>query len=300
MRILPENYRPSAKDAGHVLYYLDHYKKFMAHESALNKFFLKLCKTNDCLDDVLIKCSALNDFYSTNIFDVHTIAVHILNINNIDARLQQGDFSLVDEIARVTINGKERNFYSFATKYCSHHQPELFAIYDSYVEKVLMTMNKREPFTNEKRDGLKNYKSFISVIRSFQHKFELTQYSLKELDKYLWQLGKWHFSPYKSLYKYYKGEKDSPFEHEDIRDHFWYGEMMFESNRPKDEEGGHTGESWMDKWTEEGQNWMKVADDDVKKWASKFTPEQLGVITYISILFGKWCPYDDQSWLVEY
>lgn len=294
---LPENYRPSAKDAEHVLYYLDHNRKFMAQESALNKLFMELCKTNDCLDDVLIKCSTLNDFYSTNIFDVQTIAEHILNINNIDARLQQGDCSLVDEIAHVTINGKERNFYSFATKYCSHHQPEKFAIYDSYVEKVLMTMNKREPYTNEK--SLKDYEAFISVIRSFQHHFGLTQYNLKELDKYLWQLGKWHFSPYESLYKYYKGEESSPFDHEDFRDHFWYGEMMYERNRSEDVVK-HSGNEWVDMWTEEGKNWLKIANDDVKKWASKFTSEQFGVITYISILIGKWMPYDDQSWIIEY
>lgn len=33
---------------------------------------------------------------------------------------------------------------------------------------------------------------------------------------------------------------------------------------------------------------------------NKHTPEQFGVIIYISALFGKWCPYDGQEWLLEY
>lgn len=31
--------------------------------------------------------------------------------------------TLVSDIQKVTINEVERNFYSFATKYCSHHRP---------------------------------------------------------------------------------------------------------------------------------------------------------------------------------
>jgi hypothetical protein len=35
---------------------------------------------------------------------------------NIDERLKAGDEMFVNDIARITINGKEKNFYSFATK----------------------------------------------------------------------------------------------------------------------------------------------------------------------------------------
>jgi hypothetical protein len=53
-------------------------------------------------------------------------------------------------------------------------------------------------------------------------------------------------------------------------------------------------------WKEEGKDCLKTANEDIKRLASKYTPEQFGVIIYISALFGKWCPYDDQSWLIEY
>ena len=36
---------------------------------------------------------------------------------------------------RYNINGKKKNLYSFASKYCSHHNPEAYPIYDSYVDE---------------------------------------------------------------------------------------------------------------------------------------------------------------------
>jgi hypothetical protein len=46
-------------------------EEFVNIESALNKLFLVLCKYNNNIEDILIKCSALNDFYSTNIFKIY-------------------------------------------------------------------------------------------------------------------------------------------------------------------------------------------------------------------------------------
>ena len=90
-------------------------------------------------------------------------------------------------------------------------------------------------------------------------------------------------------YKYYKGEKDNPYPAEDVRSHFWHGEMMFVTTHQNI--GG---------WKQEGKAWLKNANDDIRKLAARLTPEQFGVVIYISTLFGKWCPYDDQSWIVEY
>ena len=62
------------------------------------------------------------------------------------SRYLNQDETLVNDIAKVNINGKEKYFYSFATKYCSHHYPTVFPIYDSYVEKVLLHFNKKDKF----------------------------------------------------------------------------------------------------------------------------------------------------------
>lgn len=169
-------------------------------EMALKKLFKELCPDNNDFNDILIKCSTLNDFYSTNIFDVHSVALRIMMLN-IDERLKQGDYTLVEEIAKVRVGkpGKpkaERYFYSFATKYCSHHQPEKFAIYDSYVEKLLWDFQKRDEFSEFKLSDLKKYPDFMRVIHDFQKHYGLEEFTVKELDQYLWQLGKQIFSQY--------------------------------------------------------------------------------------------------------
>lgn len=66
---------------------------------------------------------------------------------------------MVSEIQRVTINNVEKNFYSFTTKYCSHHCPLDFPIYDSYVEKVLCYFRNRDKFASFKNQDLKDYAS---------------------------------------------------------------------------------------------------------------------------------------------
>ena len=166
-------------------------------ELALNKLFRELCPDNKEICDILIKCSTLNDFYSTNIFDVHSVAQNILRLN-IDKRLRQGDYTLVSEIAQVEVGNppKSRTFYSFATKYCSHHQPEKYAIYDSYVEKLLWEFQKRDEYSTFVFSDLKDYPKYMKVIHDFQIRYKLEQFNVKELDQYLWQLGKMLFAKY--------------------------------------------------------------------------------------------------------
>ena len=285
---LPQGYVPSVKDAEWFLEYWKNLPSYSNQEKALDKLFMGICKRNDNIEDILIKCSSLNDFYSTNIFDIHTVAQHILSLK-IDERLKNGDLSLVDEISHVEVNGKVHTFYSFATKYCSHHNPERYAIYDSYVEKVLLSMNCRDHFMKFKQEELKVYETYMRVIKAFQQRYGLMQYNIKRLDQYLWQLGKWYFNPYGLSYKYYNREDENPFSENDVRNKFWHGEMMFVTTR---QNNGF--------WKNEGKEWLKAANDDIKEFAKKYTPEQFGVLTYISALFGKWCPYNDQAWIVEY
>lgn len=285
---LPQGYVPSVKDAEWFLEYWKNLPSYSNQEKALDKLFMGICKRNDNIEDILIKCSSLNDFYSTNIFDIHSVAQHILSLR-IDETLQKGDLSLVDEISHVEVNGKVHTFYSFATKYCSHHNPERYAIYDSYVEKVLVSMNSRDHFMKFKQEELKVYETYMRVIKAFQQRYGLMQYNIKRLDQYLWQLGKWYFNPYGLCYKYYNREDVNPFSENDVRNKFWHGEMMFVTTR---QNNGF--------WKNEGKEWLKAANDDIKELAKKYTPEQFGVLTYISALFGKWCPYNDQAWIVEY
>ena len=170
----------------------DMLENYRLQEKALDKLFFITYPSNNEIEDILIKVSSLNDFYSTNIFSIFPLANHILNLD-IDNRLNRNDDTLVNDIANLNIKGKNYCFYSFATKYCSHHNPINFPIYDSYVEKILIYFRNRDKFHNFEKNQLKNYADFKKVLIAFKKFYDIDEFNLKEVDKYLWQLGKEYF-----------------------------------------------------------------------------------------------------------
>lgn len=183
---------PSKAEVKRYLKQWDSLENYVLQENALNKLFFKTYPENTDIDDILIKASSLNDFYSTNIFSIFSVAKHIQKLN-IDERLKKNDETLVNDIANVEINGKKKTFYSFATKYCSHHNPVEFPIYDSYVEKVLIYFNKKDKFHNFKKEDLKDYSKFKETLIAFKKFYNIDEYNLKDIDRYIWQLGKEYF-----------------------------------------------------------------------------------------------------------
>lgn len=165
---------------------------YVAQEKALEELYCVKYPTNKDLTSVLIKCSVLNDFYSTNIFKVYQVACHIVDLD-IDERLKKGDVTLVKEIEEVKFEEKNKYFYSFASKYCSHHNPKDFPIYDYYVDIMLTYFKRVDNFYNFEKEDLKDYEKFKTILIAFRAFYGLTEYSLKDLDKYLWQVGKKYF-----------------------------------------------------------------------------------------------------------
>jgi len=164
-------------------------EKYTLQESSLGKLFHVHCPENRDIESILLKVSALNDFYSTNIYDTYTVAKHILNLN-IDSRLKSGDRKLVNDLASVNTGKKIRNFYSFASKYCSHHNPDEFPIYDSYVDKMLRHYRKVDKFNKFNNEDLKSYPIFIKIIEALREFYNVNSYSLRQLDIFLWLAGK--------------------------------------------------------------------------------------------------------------
>lgn len=178
-----------------VIKYLENWDKlenYVLQEKSLDKLFIDTFPNNTIIEDILIKASTLNDFYSTNIFSIFAVSKHIQDLN-IDERLKNNDETLVNDIAMVEIKGVKKNFYSFATKYCSHHKPYEFPIYDSFVEKVLIYFNKIDKFYDFKKEDLKDYKIFKRVLIEFKKFYGIDEFNLKDIDRYIWQLGKKYF-----------------------------------------------------------------------------------------------------------
>lgn len=170
---------------------------YIWQEKSLYKLFHEDYKHNTDLNEILIKCSCLNDFYSTNIFSIFSVAKNIYNLK-IDKRLNENDPSLVNDIAHVKINGVDKTFYSFASKYCSHHNDE-FPIYDYFVDKMLVYFKNKDKFAKFKKDDLKDYVKFKNILIEFKKFYDIEEYSLRDIDKYLWIAGKEYFPK-----KYYR------------------------------------------------------------------------------------------------
>jgi hypothetical protein len=185
--------RPSEIEVKEYLDKWSYLENYVLQESSLKKLFTKTYPLNNDMDEVLIKVCSLNDFYSTNIFSPFKVAKHIVSLK-IDLRLEKNDLGLVNDIAKVKVNDKkEINFYSFATKYCSHHKPAIYPIYDSFVDKLLMYFKKSDKFSVFKNSDLRNYSRYKEILIDFQNFYSLENFDLKEIDKYLWQAGKKYF-----------------------------------------------------------------------------------------------------------
>ncbi len=172
---------------------------YSEQESALEKLFIKLLPLNNNLEDVLIKVCTLNDFYSTNIYKVLFVAKVIkdMNLDNVFKSNNAVPIA-VDELNKKVFEDTNKHIYSFATKYFSHHRPDIYPIYDSYVDKLLRYYRDEYKFYTFKDKELSNYVGFYNVYVKFKQFFGLTNFTAKEIDKFLWQVAKHHFPKYKS------------------------------------------------------------------------------------------------------
>lgn len=183
---------PTPQEVIHYQLSWDALDDYREQERALNRLFFDLAPSNKDLADILLKVTTLNQFYSTNIFSIYPVAKHIQSLQ-IDDRLMAGDCTLVDDIQIVHLKDKTKHFYSFASKYCSHHNPDAFPIYDSYVDEVLRYFRDVDGFATFRTPELKSYVRFKEILLDFRSFYGLEQFSLKEIDKYLWQFGKKYF-----------------------------------------------------------------------------------------------------------
>lgn len=180
--------KPTVEEVKRYLADWETLPSYSVQEKALSLLFHNTYPNNVIIEHVLVKCSVLNDFYGTNIYGIYPIAECIVGLDT-DKRLDKGDLSLVDDIANATF----RRNYSFATKYCSHHRPDFFPIYDYYVDRVLNYFRKVDSYANFASGSLTDYPTFFSAVEKFRRYYGLDEFNLKEIDQYLWLLGKEFF-----------------------------------------------------------------------------------------------------------
>jgi len=176
----------------------DRNERFSLADSVIRVAIERL-KDNNCIQNVLPKVILINSFYNTQIFDTEKIANHILN-SDIDGRLVSGDLSLIDNIRyghdiRVRKTGKERDFYSFATKYVALHEPTKFPLYDNLLMRLLTELNRQLKFCSQfKQDDLRNYKKYVSVIDAILDLTCSESFKYKRFDQGLWVYAKYLYN----------------------------------------------------------------------------------------------------------
>lgn len=161
-------------------------------EKALAELFAAY-PANDNPSRVLLKVVALNSLYTTRILAVLKLASRIAGQGAaLDAALATGSPQAVDAVAGVGSGDPDFTFYSFASKYCNWHQPNLYPIYDSRVDKYLWALKKDGLFQTEafsQRQDLCKYPQFCLVMTAFREQFGLGSFTFKQIDKFLWSQG---------------------------------------------------------------------------------------------------------------
>jgi hypothetical protein len=61
------------------------------------------------------------------------------------------------------------------------------------VEKMLMYFKKKNKFDSFKKEDLKKYERFLEIIHKFKQHYNLGNFSLRQIDIYLWLVGKEYF-----------------------------------------------------------------------------------------------------------
>src|SRR5580704_14109227 len=112
-------------------------------EQALRLLWDDFPKNSD-MRHVLLKVLVLNKLYGTMIPDikVETVAKHIVGLD-IDARISDGDLKVV---ADITACPDLKEYLSFASKFCSWHNPTAYPIYDGNVRACLWSYQKQDSF----------------------------------------------------------------------------------------------------------------------------------------------------------
>src|SRR5580658_4054259 len=115
-------------------------------EQSLAELFRQYPRNGD-IRHILLKVVAVHSLDHTHIFPLDAVARHIYtDIPEIDSALADGSPEIIEKIAKVAIHGKQYNLYSFATKYCSRHNPAAYPVYDLRIEHALCELQKQSHF----------------------------------------------------------------------------------------------------------------------------------------------------------
>jgi hypothetical protein len=144
---------------------------------------------NTDIRHVLLKVLVLNKLYGTMIRDieVETVAKHIVGLVGIDPLLAQGSLQAV---TLITDCPNVRQYLSFASKFCSWHNPTAYPIYDGNVRECLSSYQKQDSFAQfRNKEDLYYYQKLFDAVLAFSSHYGLNSLTFKQLDKFMYRVG---------------------------------------------------------------------------------------------------------------
>ncbi len=176
-----------------LINFLNKYKHYGEQEKVVEYIFNNYPDNKNKIS-ISLKACIIDNFYSTNLkmYGINDIADWILKLD-IDKALKAGNPCIIEQIANFTNSKNKKIFlYSFASKYCFHHNKQKYVIYDQFISKSLIYFNKKYKFSSFHftKNNLKNYKNLIKIINEFKIFYKLNNFSNREIDHMLWIYGK--------------------------------------------------------------------------------------------------------------
>ncbi len=190
-------------------------------EEALHLLFSETFPVGSSKEATLIKVTCLNEYYSTRLnsnlprsaasvaggrrltADILTMAEHVFNLEStrsLGNLIQDGNPEAVELIREIPEKDgiKFRDAYSFATKYCSWHNPEQYPIVDGYSKAMVYYLSRYltdelANFEKIKQGDLLTYGAFCQLYLNLKEWINNTiaheshdTYGTKDIDKVFW------------------------------------------------------------------------------------------------------------------
>ena len=147
-------------------------------------------KTADTVDTLGLPYEVKESYWSTSsLLDEAPSTLKSYRITASDNDLQL----LVEQYDELMFTYDAAGLSDDARKFCAHHNPEAFPIYDSYVDRMLRELRNRDRKIQFRNDDLKDYSKFVNVIRQMQKEYRIEKLSFRQVDIMLWLAGKEYF-----------------------------------------------------------------------------------------------------------
>lgn len=174
--------------------------KIYGNEGLIIRDILNAYPLNDDINVIAMKIAVIDVTNSTHLaqyknqISLYDMAKVIYEIPNFDERIAIGDPELVNIIAR---NKKAINMFSFASKYCTYHNVEIYqrddySIFDAIVKKSLP--NYLKGITSYKLDVWRqnyNYQAFNDCIGKLLDDYNIRiPFRRRKFDHFLWYANK--------------------------------------------------------------------------------------------------------------